>query len=109
MVPTTATYDLYARSTLKVTPSTSLITGLRFNHDVISYRIDQLAPPQAYHSAGSAANNTLVGDIAFKQQLTSDVMSYVSYSRGYSPAAYNTSAQFDEQRLVGARIAREHR
>ena len=92
VVPTTATYDLYARSTWKVTPSTSLITGMRFNHDVISYRIDQLAPPPAYHSAASAANNTLVGDIAFKQQLTGDVMSYVSYSRGYSPAAYNTSA-----------------
>ena len=92
VVPTTATYDLYARSTLKVAPSTSLITGLRFNHDVISYRIDQLAPPPAYHSAGTAANSTLVGDIALKQQLTGDAMSYVSYSRGYSPAAYNTSA-----------------
>jgi len=92
VVPTTDTYDLYARSTWKMAPSTSLITGLRFNHDVISYRIDQLAPPPAYHSAGSAANNTLVGDIAFKQQLTGDVMSYVSYSRGYSPAAYSTSA-----------------
>ncbi len=92
VVPTTDTYDLYARSTLKVAPSTSLITGLRFNHDVISYRIDQLVPPQPYHSSGSTANNTLVGDIAFKRQLTGDVMSYVSYSRGYSPAAYNTSA-----------------
>ena len=92
VVPTTSTYDLYARSTLKVTPLSSLITGLRFNHDVISYRIDQLAPPPAYHSADSAANNTLVGDFAFRQQLTGDIMSYVSYSRGYSPAAYNTSA-----------------
>jgi iron complex outermembrane recepter protein len=92
VVPTTTTYDVYARSTLKVAPSTSLITGVRFNHDIISYRIDQLVPPQPYHSAGSRANNTLVGDIAFKQQLTSNVMSYVSYSRGYSPAAYNTSA-----------------
>ena len=109
MVPTTATYDLYARSTLKVTPSTSLITGLRFNHDVISYRIDQLAPPPAYHSAGSAANNTLVGDIALKQQLTGDVMSYVSYSRGYSPAAYNTSANLTSNASLVARIAREHR
>ena len=92
VVPTTATYDLYARSTLKLVPTTSLITGLRFNHDVISYRIDQLASPPAYRSAGRAANNTVVGDIALKQQLTGDVMSYVSYSRGYSPAAYNTSA-----------------
>src|SRR5208283_5388259 len=91
VVPTTDTYDLYAHSTLKVAPSTSLITGLRFNHDVIRYRIDQLVPPPAYHSASSAANDTLVGDIALKQQLTGDVMSYVSYSRGYSPSVYNTA------------------
>jgi iron complex outermembrane receptor protein len=92
VVPTTSTYDIYARSTLKVAPSTSLITGVRFNHDIISYRIDQLVPPQPYHSAGSSVNNTPVGDIALKQQLTSNVMSYLSYLRGYSPAAYNTSA-----------------
>jgi iron complex outermembrane recepter protein len=92
VVPTTVTYDLYARSTLKVAPSTSLITGLRFNHDVISYRIDQLAPPPAFHSTGSSTNNTLVGDIALKQQWSDELMSYASYSRGYSPAAYNTSA-----------------
>ncbi|MGO9933480.1 MAG: TonB-dependent receptor [Steroidobacteraceae bacterium] len=107
VVPTTATYDLYARSTLKVAPSTSLITGLRFNHDVISYRIDQFAPPPAYHSAGSAANNTVVGDIAFKQQLTGDVMSYVSYSRGYSPAAYNTSANLTSNAPL-APVSREN-
>ena len=92
VVPTTTTYDLYARSTLRVTRSTSMITGLRFNHDVISYRIDQLAPPPAYRSSGSTASNTPVGDIAIKQQLTGDVMGYASYSRGYSPAAYNTAA-----------------
>ena len=93
VVPTTTTYDLYGRSTLKVTPSTSLIAGLRFNHDVIGYRIDQLASPQAYHSSGSATDNALLGDIAVKQQLTPDVMGYASYSRGYAPAAYNTAAQ----------------
>ena len=92
VVSTTTTYDLYARSTLRVTPSTSLVTGLRFNHDIISYTIDQLVRPPAYRSAGSEANNTLVGDIALKQQLNREVMSYVSYSRGYSPAAYNTAA-----------------
>ncbi|HUA26814.1 MAG TPA: TonB-dependent receptor plug domain-containing protein [Steroidobacteraceae bacterium] len=107
VVPTTATYDLYAHSALHVAPSTSLITGLRFNHDVIRYRIDQLVPPQPYHSAGSAANNTLVGDIALKQQVTSNVMAYVSYSRGYSPAAYNTSAQLTSNASL-APVSREN-
>jgi iron complex outermembrane receptor protein len=91
VVPRTLTYDLYARSTVKLAPSTSLITGVRFNHDDLRYRIDQLVPAPAYQSASSAANNTVVGDFALKQQWTHDVMSYVSYSRGYSPAAYNTA------------------
>ena len=107
VAPTTDTYDLYGRSTLNVTPSTSLITGLRFNHDVIRYRIDQLASPQAYHSSGSATNNTLLGDIAVKQQLTSDVMSYVSYSRGYGPAAYNTAAELTSNGAL-APVSREN-
>jgi iron complex outermembrane receptor protein len=34
----------------------------------------------------------VVGDVSLKQQFTDKVMGYVSYSRGYSPAAYNTSA-----------------
>ena len=91
VVPATNTYDLYARSTLKLTSAASLIAGLRVNHDVISYRIDQLAQQQAHHSSGSSTNMTLVGDAAVKLQLTSAVMSYASYSRGYSPAAYNTA------------------
>jgi iron complex outermembrane recepter protein len=45
-----------------------------------------------YYSTGSSSQNTLVGDITLKQQFTSNVMGYASYSRGYSPAAYNTSA-----------------
>jgi iron complex outermembrane receptor protein len=32
-----------------------------------------------------------VGDISLKQQLTSDVMAYFTYARGYSPSAYNTA------------------
>ena len=93
VVSTTSTYDLYARSSLKLTPSIFLINGLRFNHDVIGYQINQLVPPQPYHSVGSTANNAVVGDIAIKQRLTAGVMSYVKYSRGYSPSVYNTAAQ----------------
>jgi iron complex outermembrane recepter protein len=91
VVPTTSTYDLYARSTWKLLRDTSLVTGLRFNHDIISYHYFQ-GVPGPYNSEGSAANNTLVGDIALKQQFTQDLMGYLGYSRGYSPGAYNTAA-----------------
>jgi iron complex outermembrane recepter protein len=100
VISDTKTYDLYARATWKITPSTSLIPGLRFNHDEISYQYEEVVdavvfPTEVvgpYYSASSSSSNTVVGDIALKQQLTDNVMAYVSYSRGYSPAAYNTSA-----------------
>ena len=100
VIATTKTYDAYGRATWKITPSTSLITGLRFNHDVLSYTYEEVTdavvfPTEVegpYYSAGSSSQNTVVGDVTLKQQFTSNVMGYASYSRGYSPAAYNTSA-----------------
>jgi iron complex outermembrane receptor protein len=99
VVSTTKTYDLYGRSTWKITPTTSLITGLRFNHDVISYTYDELVDAITpayvvgpYYSVGSNSSNTVVGDVSLKQQFTGNVMGYVTYSRGYSPAAYDTAA-----------------
>ena len=96
VVPDTKTADLYARSTWKFTPTTSLVTGLRFNHDEITNRYNQYVSvgvsPPTYTSISSNDSNTVVGDVALKQQFTDKVMGYLSYSRGYSPEAYNTSA-----------------
>jgi len=96
VIPDTKTTDLYARSTWKITSATSLVTGLRINHDQISNDYNQYVTfpvsPPGYTSISSSSSNTVVGDIALKQQFTDNVMGYLSYSRGYSPAAYNTSA-----------------
>ena len=96
VIPDTKTYDLYGRATWNITAATALVAGLRFNHDEISYKYNQYvtvpASPPAYYSTDSSSQNTPVGDIALKQRFTDNVMGYVSYSRGYSPAAYNTSA-----------------
>jgi iron complex outermembrane recepter protein len=96
VVPDTKTYDAYGRATWKFTPSTSLVTGLRFNHDEISDRYNQYVSvgvsPPVFTSISSADSNTVVGDVALKQQFADNVMGYLSYARGYSPAAYNTSA-----------------
>jgi iron complex outermembrane recepter protein len=93
--PTTKTYDLYGRATWKLSDSNSLVTGLRFNHDVISLFYNQLGQApyvSPIYTNDSNSSNALVGDIAFKHQFAHDSMGYVSYSRGYSPAAYNTAA-----------------
>lgn len=96
VIPDTKTYDVYGRATWNLTSTSSLVTGLRFNHDEISYKYNQYVTfpvsPPAYYSSGSSSQNTAVGDIAFKQRFTDNLMAYLSYSRGYSPAAYNTSA-----------------
>src|SRR5882724_5449880 len=108
VVPDTKTYDAYGRATWKLTSATSLVTGLRFNHDQIANRYNQYVSvgvsPPVFTSISSDSSNTVVGDIALKQQFADNVMGYLSYSRGYSPAAYNTSAVLtsnDTQTRVG--------
>jgi iron complex outermembrane recepter protein len=100
VIPDTKTTDLYARSTWKILPSTSLVTGLRFNHDEISYTyfegVDVVTFPTTilgpFNSVGSSSQNTVVGDVSLQQHFTDTSMAYFTYSRGYSPAAYNTAA-----------------
>jgi iron complex outermembrane receptor protein len=98
--PETKTIDLYARSTWKFAPKTSLITGVRYNHDQISYDVQQdlytisFPPPNIQPPIGasdSSSEGTAVGDVSIQQQLADRVMAYLTYSRGYSPAAYNTA------------------
>ena len=99
-IPDTATYDLYGRTTWKFAPRTSLVTGLRYNHDELSYHYTETTnvvsfPTQVYgplYSTGSSSSNALVGDISLQQQIGADSMAYLTYSRGYSPEVYNTSA-----------------
>jgi iron complex outermembrane receptor protein len=99
-IPTTATYDVYGRATWKILPTTSLVAGLRFNHDELKYAygetINVVSFPTAIYgplySQGSSSSNVVVGDFSVQQQITENSMLYATYARGYSPEAYNTSA-----------------
>jgi iron complex outermembrane recepter protein len=99
-IPTTATYDVYGRATWKILASTSLVGGLRFNHDELKYTygetINVVSFPTAIYgplySQGSGSSNAVVGDFSVQQQIAENSMAYVTYARGYSPEAYNTSA-----------------
>ena len=86
---TTKTYDVYGRATWKFPSATSLIAGLRFNHDVLSYTYDQL-DGGGIHTANSDSSNAVVGDIGVQQQLAPHSMVYATYSRGYAPRVFNT-------------------
>jgi iron complex outermembrane recepter protein len=110
VTPVTKTADLYARTTWKFAASTSLVTGLRYNYDDVSYNVNQALytaafPPPAIQgpisASGSHTSSTVVGDISLKQQVARDSMIYATYARGYSPGAYNTSQALIEPGLLG--------
>jgi len=104
VTPSTSTYDVYARATWKILPQTSLVGGLRYNYDRLSYTDYQLLytfsfPPPVIlpnqFASDSSNSSTVVGDVSLQQQLGKDSMAYFTYARGYSPAAYNTSQAID--------------
>ena len=108
--PDTKTTDLYGRITWKLQPSTSLVVGLRYNKDELSYVHNQFlytavgpgpanppvifgAPfgPNVPVARGSSSESTPVGDLSLQHKFSDDTMAYVTYARGYAPAAYNTA------------------
>lgn len=110
--PDTATYDLYGRGTWKLSPDNSLVVGLRYNYDKLSYSYTQTAYTSgqaygAFFSSGSSNSSALVGDVSFKHQFTSDVMGYATYARGYSPKVYNTAAPLTSNETLDP-VGQEH-
>ncbi|MHB8287231.1 MAG: TonB-dependent receptor, partial [Caulobacteraceae bacterium] len=94
VTPDTKTYDVYGRATWKFAPSFSLIAGLRYNYDIISYINNQVAYSpitDAYNSRGRDTSSNVVGDITLQKVFSKDAMVYATYARGYSPEAYNTA------------------
>ncbi len=100
IAPDTKTTDVYGRTTWSFLPSTSLVTSLRYNYDELRYDVNQalytfsFPPPDIgvnQSATGSTNSSNVVGDISIKQQLTPAIMAYLTYARGYSPSAYNTT------------------
>ncbi|MBV8804714.1 MAG: TonB-dependent receptor [Sinobacteraceae bacterium] len=84
----TKTYDVYGRGTFKVTDSTSLVLGLRYNSDHLSYGYKQL--DSTVSSANGDTSGAGVGDLSVQQKVGPDSMAYVTYARGYAPKVFNT-------------------
>jgi iron complex outermembrane recepter protein len=89
----TKTYDVYGRTTWRFLQSSSLVTGLRYNHDELSYTYRQLAYGNAV-TANSNNSNAVVGDISLQQKLGPNWMAYATYARGYAPKVFNTGVYF---------------
>lgn len=84
----TKTYDVYGRGTFKLTDTTSMVLGLRYNSDHLSYGYSQLDSTVA--SANNDTSGAGVGDFSVQQKVGADSMAYLSYARGYAPKVFNT-------------------
>ena len=94
VVPETRTYDVYGRGTWKLAPNTSLLTGVRFNSDHLSYRFDGIEGTNGIgqatpiSSSNSESTSAVIGDLSLQQQ-AGGTMLYATYARGYNPAQFN--------------------
>lgn len=93
--PNNKTYAGYVRADWNLTDTTTLITGLRLNHDVIAYRYQLQTPQQTgpnliqFTRTDSSATSTQVGDVTLKQDIGPRANVYATYSHGYSPEIWN--------------------
>ncbi|MDT7837000.1 TonB-dependent receptor [Aquabacterium sp. OR-4] len=85
----TRSLGLYGRATWTISPSDSLLTGLRYNRDQIRYSIQDFG--NALSSAGSDSAKATVGDLTWRHKFGNDRMAYATYARGYKPRAFNTA------------------
>lgn len=102
----TKTTALYGRAIWTLTPALSLITGLRANRDDIGYLYNlryTTTPASAsvpFTRTDAVTQNTTVGDANLRWTITPNLMSYVSYSRGYKPAIWNLDGTFTSTNVV---------
>lgn len=85
----TKSLGIYGRATWNIGEDTSLLTGLRYNRDKVSYSIDDRAG--GFASAASDSASATVGDLTLRQKLGKDQMVYGTLSKGYKPRAFNTA------------------
>ena len=108
--PDTNSYAAYVHANWTFAPDTTLVGGVRFNYDAISYDINQLlyaGTSPNLHSSGSSHATALVGDIGIKHQLTPRSMVYVTYTRGYAPEVYNTALSLQSNSDVLKPVSQE--
>ncbi|MEY4761825.1 MAG: hypothetical protein RLZZ200_1681 [Pseudomonadota bacterium] len=104
----TKSYAAYGRVTAKFNDTQSVVVGLRYNKDELTFDRTQYFNPAAgqFQGCGTAipqscvlptntdSSNALVGDVSFQQKFGTGSMAYVTLSRGYKPKAFNTAFDF---------------
>ncbi|MCU1731155.1 MULTISPECIES: TonB-dependent receptor [unclassified Pseudomonas] len=94
---TNDSYAVFGESTLNFTPTFRGIAGLRWTHDDLEYdhrrvststvAVNGIQPGTS--SSGSVDEDGWSGRLGLQYDLTDDITSYLTYSRGYKGPAYN--------------------
>ena len=94
---TSDSYSVFGESTLNFTSAFRGIAGLRWTHDELEYDHRRLSTSAttvsgiqpATSSSGSVDEDGWSGRLGLQYDLTDNVMTYLTYSRGYTGPAYN--------------------
>jgi iron complex outermembrane receptor protein len=107
----TRTYDMYERTTARLTFRTQLVVGLRYNYDELGWRQSQFYNPAAGEFEGCSTapgydgppsctwqlsnhSSAMLGDATLQRKLGATSMAYVTLARDYKPRAFNTDHTF---------------
>ncbi|WP_277960420.1 TonB-dependent receptor [Pseudomonas sp. RIT-To-2] len=94
---TSDSYAIFGENTFNFTPSFRGIAGLRWTHDELKYDHDRVSSSAvavnginpSTSSSGDTNAEGWSGRLGFQYDLSDNVTSYVTYSRGYKGPAYN--------------------
>jgi iron complex outermembrane receptor protein len=108
-------YALFGVSTFDLTPRLGIVTGLRFNHEELSYslvdRFNQVsfgvpdcstATPSGLSASTCDDFDSLSGKFALTYHFTPSMMLFAGYDRGYKGAAYDLTSTYTTRSRVTA-------
>lgn len=90
-------YAIFGQADYAIAEGTTLIAGLRWGREEIHFTYDRYNsnggnPPFA--TSGSADDAVITGKAGIQQDITDDVMTFATYSRGYKGQAFDLTSSF---------------
>ena len=93
------TLAAFTQADYKLTPSTRLNAGLRYNRETIDVDFTNRIPATPTRFAGKNTDSVVTGKLALQHDVAKNVMVYGSYATGYKGAGYDISTGFDQSRV----------
>jgi iron complex outermembrane recepter protein len=107
---TTKSVAVFAQLDYKLPTNTTVSGGIRYNHEKIGVRFDNLLPNAVANTCitgnplcrGTNTDNVVTWKGSISQEITPKAMVYASVARGYKGFAYDVSSGFNPARVNAA-------